>query len=143
METPLDRVIQMREGARAELVAAMREREGFPVRERYATDDYQNFCFVGFAFETLRRKIPDVLFWVDEGDERNTLKSVRGPCPYIELPELPPHYHRSVTYASYLVRRWLGLKPGDLADMQYRNDHKYYTWEQLANELENKDTLAL
>ena len=135
----IDKLDQKPAAARAELVAAMRKRKGNPTRHVYSTPAHRNFCFVGFAFEVLRRKIPDVLYWGEEGEDNIT---TLGPVPCAKPPEDHPDYIYNPKFARALglVDEWLGLSKYHTSELIVASDHKKFSWSQLADLLEEKES---
>ena len=135
MTTPLGRLNQKPEGARAELAAAMRAREDEPLRGKYRDIESGTMCFVGFAFETLRNKVPDVLFW---GSIEGVKDEVSGTYPSGIYDSGLEGDDGSFISGFRMTCHWLGLNHSQMAYMENASDHEKYSWAQLADALEGK-----
>ena len=129
----IDKFDQTPEAARADLVAEMRKRKGNPIYDRYSTPAHRNFCFMGFAFETLRRKVPDALCWGNEGQNQG---ATFGPYPCAKPPDGYHGYYPKFSFALGMVAKWLGLNEEALRVIEGASDDCGYSWSQLADMLE-------
>ena len=132
MTTVLSKLNQKPEAARTELAAAMRAREDEPLRGKYRSLEDDTMCFVGFAFETLRKKVPSVLFWGNEDGEKNEVSGRYPSGIYEYSPE------GSFTDGFRMTCHWLGLNHAQMAYLEGASDNDMYSWSQLADVLESK-----
>lgn len=95
------------------------------------TDEEGGFCFVGFAFESMRIANPDVYYW-ENGELRKKANDYNA----------THHAHISrLRFGAILawedLTRWLGITDSDIEDLIEHNDNRGWSWEEAWEEFEN------
>ena len=135
MTETIDKLDQTPAEARTELAAAMRAREDTPLRGKYRNVESGTMCFVGFAFETLRKKVPDVLFW---GSIEGLKDEVSGTYPSGIYNSGLEGYEGPFSRSFRMTCHWLGLNNSQMSYLENASDSDKYSWSQLADALEGK-----
>lgn len=94
------------------------------------TDGEGGFCFVGFAFESMRVSNPDVYYW-ENGELRKQTNDYNG-THHTHIPRL----RFGAILAWEDLKRWLGIMDSDIEDLIEHNDNKGWSWEKAWEEFE-------
>ena len=107
---------------RTEVASIMQAREDSPLIGEF-TDGKGNFCAMGFIFETLRQKEPDIFFWYNNEFAINTHHPEK-----VGLLE-------SNTRVYKRIQEWLGLSEDKCDLIVDLNDDWGCDWGDIADEL--------